>query len=411
MASKGTVIEVHNNRAVIMTEQCEFREIRLTSPVMAGETILYSDEDLQRNTRYARIPALVASVLLCCLLGAYLLYTPASEGTYAYVSFDINPSLELSVNRDYRVTATRSLNQDGRLMLERVKITGSSLNRAVSRIVGQSCQDGYLDAEKIQYMTVSLYFPEDIYDPKFLDKLDAFIAEELDANNITANVFYFEIDQKTYDEALQKNVSPSRWIMWQAAKKSGFNYDLKGNLPWSDSRLAEIASGKAYRTAEIQARHSMEKQSGKISQDQPELSQSQYGNGMETSNSDRSLNRQFKSQTIDADSDQSGSSSATSMGDNSTTNPAPYQERNQGENSDAPGDYGGQSPDSSNKAIGSEVTSNPGGSAGSGSSLRTGEAGGFEDSSSSGGSGSGGSGGSAGSGGSGSSGSSGGSGR
>lgn len=411
MAGKGTIIKVHNNRAVIMTDRCEFKEISLKSPALAGDTITYSDEDLRYyTTSYSKIPALVASVLLCCLLVASLLYKPFLGGTYAFISFDINPSFELSVDRSNQVISARSFNQDGQFLLDQTKVTSNPLNQAISQIIRQDCQDGHLDANKMHYIAVSLYFPDDIYDQGFLDNLDTLITKELNDNNLTASIFYFNIDKQTYDKALQDNVSPSRLILWEAAQRSGFRYDLNGNLPWEDSRLTGIASDHACRASRSQARHGMENSTGEMLEQQGQ-GQPQYRKGRETGHPGQGQNSQAAPETGDANSDQNEPNSTTPIGEASTTNPPPYKQQNGGQTNNTPVDSGSQNSNSPSGSAGTAASDGSGGSTSSGNSNGPGNSTNSGSSNGVGGSGgSSGSGGSAGSGGASSSGGSGGSG-
>lgn len=379
MAGKGIIIKVHDNQAVIMTDQCEFKEITLKSRALAGDMVAYSDEDLKHYTRYSKIPALVASVLLCCLLAASLLYKPFPGGTYAFVTFDINPSFELSIDRDNLVTSARSLNKEGEFLLDQAKIINRPLDQAVSQIIRQNCQDGHLVADKTHNIAVSLYFPGDNDDLGFLDNLDALITKELNDNNVAAAIFYFQIDRETYDEALQYNVSPSRLVMWEAARECGLNYDLNGSLPWSDSRLTGIASGHACRSVRLQARHGMENPSGEPPGDQPGQGQPQDRKDRKMNHSSQDQNGQFAPGTGDDNSDQNGSKSTPSIEAGSTTDSPPHQ--NQGQRNNAPVDSGGQN---SNSLGGSTNSGSSNGSNGSNRANGANDANGSSNSSSSG---------------------------
>ena len=54
-----------------------------------------------------------ASLLVACFLCA-LLFSTTGRKVFAYVSVDINPSLEVSVTKDLRVIDLQACNDDGR---------------------------------------------------------------------------------------------------------------------------------------------------------------------------------------------------------------------------------------------------------------------------------------------------------
>lgn len=278
MANKGTVIKIHNKRAVIMTDQCDFKEIVLKYPAQVGDTVDYRDEDIQYNSGSRKLPALVASVLLCLFfVSSLILYKPLLDPVYAYISFDINPGLEIKIDRNIQVIGVRSFNQDGQQLLEHNQISNGALDQAISYIIRQSRQDSYLHADKMNYVAVSLYYPGDIRERNFLSDLNAMIAKELEDNHLKATIFYYMVNKQAYEQASQYNVSPARWVIWQAAQHSGFNYDLNGDLPWQDKRLLDTASGKADRVIDIGARDGAANLNGKAPETQPIRQQESAG--------------------------------------------------------------------------------------------------------------------------------------
>lgn len=245
MGNKATIIEIHHDRAIVMTDQCDFKELKLKHPAEVGDTIDYLDKDLLNKPDYSRIPALVASVLLCCLLISSLLYKTPPGHVYAYVSFDINPSLQLGINKDYQVIEARGFNQDGQLLLNQGKISVITLDQAVSNIFKQTFDNLHLNRAQENYLLVTVYFPGDQVDAEFINNINNLLSEELGMNHVRATLFYFNIDKAAYERALEQNVSPGRWILWQTARESGFDFDLYGDLPWSENWLRELAYGNA----------------------------------------------------------------------------------------------------------------------------------------------------------------------
>ena len=64
----------------------------------------------------------------------------------AYVSLDINPAVELIVDRDNRVVSVRAENEDGQVLLyEETGIVGEPLETAIQKITDLSIRYGYLD--------------------------------------------------------------------------------------------------------------------------------------------------------------------------------------------------------------------------------------------------------------------------
>ena len=63
----------------------------------------------------------------------------------AVVSLDVNPSIELNVDKDENVLSAKGLNADGKTVLGDMQLKGSKLDVAVNAIIGSMLQNGYLD--------------------------------------------------------------------------------------------------------------------------------------------------------------------------------------------------------------------------------------------------------------------------
>ena len=102
----------------------------------------------KRSTR-KRWTTLVAACLAVMLLGGGLFYQQANA-VASVVSLDVNPSIELKVNRSERVLACTPLNEDAKAILADMgngaDLKGAKLDVAVNAIVGSLVRNGYLNS-------------------------------------------------------------------------------------------------------------------------------------------------------------------------------------------------------------------------------------------------------------------------
>ena len=106
---------------------------------------------VKMTKRRNRWLGLVAAVLALALIGgAGGLYYRQNYAVATVVSLDVNPSIELQVNRAEKVIACSGLNAEGREILSSMNggedLKGSRLNVAVNAIVGAIVRAGYLDS-------------------------------------------------------------------------------------------------------------------------------------------------------------------------------------------------------------------------------------------------------------------------
>ena len=92
-------------------------------------------------------PLIAAAACLCLLLGGGfgLKSYRVNHMVDAMVSLDVNPSVELQVNQKERVLNVKAMNEDGRIIVGDMDLSGSSLDVAVNALIGSMLQNGYLN--------------------------------------------------------------------------------------------------------------------------------------------------------------------------------------------------------------------------------------------------------------------------
>ena len=102
-----------------------------------------------KKTTKRRWTSLIAACLAVMLLGGGLFYQRANA-VASVVSLDVNPSIELKVNRSEKVLACTALNEDAKAILADMSngadLKGAKLDVAVNAIVGSLVRNGYLDS-------------------------------------------------------------------------------------------------------------------------------------------------------------------------------------------------------------------------------------------------------------------------
>ena len=96
------------------------------------------------------VPVLAMMVLVVSLSLFRYLQMPV-----AYVSIDINPSMELSLNRLGKVVSAEGYNLDGQKVLSTLSLRGLNLNEAIDRILTSTAMQSYLTEENELTFTVA----------------------------------------------------------------------------------------------------------------------------------------------------------------------------------------------------------------------------------------------------------------
>lgn len=121
--------------------------------------------------------AAIAACLTLCIGGTFAATAHnASKQVAALVSIDVNPSIELSVNKDDKVIDVSAANDDAKDILEDDDYSGAELKAAVDKIIDVLMQKGYLDGNKN-----SVLISVDSDDEEFAAALQQKLMEDINA--------------------------------------------------------------------------------------------------------------------------------------------------------------------------------------------------------------------------------------
>jgi len=95
-----------------------------------------------RNFAMKKLMTAVVSVAACAMLfiGGLAFYNQPVE----YISFDINPSIELGVNAFDRVVSAEGINADGQALLQQNRFRNMSVDECMQALVQEAARQGYV---------------------------------------------------------------------------------------------------------------------------------------------------------------------------------------------------------------------------------------------------------------------------
>ncbi|PGU12140.1 hypothetical protein COD21_06435, partial [Bacillus cereus] len=217
MMNKGIVMDIKKHNVVVLTPNGEFITFkRKAHSYMIGEEIPFNKQE-QRVPRFSMFPFLKpASLLVACFLCALLFfYNQPEEKVFAYVSVDINPSLEASVTKDLRVIDLRACNDDGRRILKELKQWENKyLQDVIRTIIRQSQEDKYLTDDK-QVMLTAVTKDKSL-EPQ-LEKVMKKLKKEYELKHIT--VEYQSSTMQVRENAREEGVGTGVYIKQENEKK------------------------------------------------------------------------------------------------------------------------------------------------------------------------------------------------
>lgn len=181
---------------------------------LKNSTRKYIQNEIQkRNGAYSRVfvnkfAGILAVVFTIAFLGSfsYDLYFTAS----AYVDLDVNPSIELIINRFDRVIDTNAYNADGEDILSEVSLKFKSYRDALQILIGAVEQNGFLKDDGL--VSVTLQANNINRKDELLSNIHAEIAAIMTERQSASQIDVFPVSSYTRSHAHELNISPAKYL-------------------------------------------------------------------------------------------------------------------------------------------------------------------------------------------------------
>ncbi|AEV69392.1 anti-sigma-I factor RsgI family protein [Acetivibrio clariflavus] len=243
MMKLGIVYEIHKNKAVVLTPDCEFLVIKRRRDMYLGQQVKFNIKDVRKNVRpmnrYASIAASIAAVFLLTFLHFKVLFYGE---IYGYIDVDINPSIEFVVDRDFEVLKAKALNNDAKKIAKELDAKGKDAYSVINDFLDKCEKYGYIVPKKNNVVLVSASVDgsvtKDSEENEELDKFLLNIDKKLsieNKENITSMVI--KVSPEDRKEALKYNISMGKYYLMEKAKEKGMNLSA-GDL--NEEKVSEL---------------------------------------------------------------------------------------------------------------------------------------------------------------------------
>jgi hypothetical protein len=168
MVYAGTIIEINNKKTFVFTMDCGVVTLRTRDEYILGQQITFSKRDkypelvLSLSKRTMAMAAAFLLLVASTATASAFLHNKDQSGfdtvPTALVSVDINPSIEVSINKDEEIVSAQAKNDDGTKLLESLNLTHKKLTDGVNEIIAAAKDMGYLDeSRKVVLVSATLY--------------------------------------------------------------------------------------------------------------------------------------------------------------------------------------------------------------------------------------------------------------
>ncbi len=187
--------------------------------------------------KFMSIAAAFVLVLTGVIIGANV---NTSGRVTSIVAFDVNPSIEVEINKDEEVVNVNALNADGEKVIGNMKLKKLDIETAVNAIIGSMLKNGYLSTDRNSIL-VSVNSADKDEAAKLQKIISDDIQKILGGKDINASVISqsYNTDKEIEKMAEENNISIAKATLVSKIVNAGLK-DAKGN-PYSYKTLAPLS--------------------------------------------------------------------------------------------------------------------------------------------------------------------------
>ena len=170
--------------------------------------------------------------ILGICMAMVMMLLPSTHAVETVVGLDVNPSVELNLDDDYKIVEVKTNNEDGKKIVGNMNLKGSDIEVGVNALIGAMLKEGYIDELK-NSLLISVTGNNEQENEKLREQLSLNIDELLKASDINGSIVSQTISDKDI-EALAKqyqiSVGKAEIIQQLVSKNSLYTFDSLKNL-------------------------------------------------------------------------------------------------------------------------------------------------------------------------------------
>ncbi|WP_270179935.1 anti-sigma factor domain-containing protein [Alkalihalobacillus sp. CinArs1] len=245
----GVIMEIRGRKAVVLTPEGEFTTIFLkrNHNLSIGSEIKLAKKP-EKNKKGFFIPSMptmagMATIIMLFVIVASVIPVPNNDAVAAYVSFDINPSIEVGVNSDLEVVQYQAWNSDGEGLSLDKDTKNMPLAEFANVLISKLEENGFL-TDQGKLLIVASNVEENSRYQKVKSKLEETINglknNEVLTKQAVAITTILHADHHTRKLAVEKGVSPGKYITYLAAQDRGVTISLEDARDLSIKKLDSL---------------------------------------------------------------------------------------------------------------------------------------------------------------------------
>ncbi|PTM59825.1 anti-sigma factor domain-containing protein [Desmospora activa] len=243
---KGMVMEVSRRHYVVLTPEGRFIKVpKQDAAAEIGQEITFELEKqffLPLNLpRKAILAGGVAAMMVIMTILLPLMWAPTQAHAETYIYIDLNPSLELGLDKKSRVVEVRAFNSTGEQLIQELDWKGVPAKRLVVQLLNRARQQGYLEPnERILVSQIAIEPKDAEVSRSTLSEIEESIGTDTELSQSKVDLYTLPLPDMLKAEAEKNDLSPSKYAVWLLAKRNGLDLPPEELVGLSMTELMEL---------------------------------------------------------------------------------------------------------------------------------------------------------------------------
>ncbi|SDW44316.1 anti-sigma factor domain-containing protein [Paenibacillus sp. CF384] len=233
--SRGIVMETGQKYVILLMPDGQFRKVPTSRKPQIGEEFSFTEQRRFAQPRKLYSFSAGAAAILLLLFVPFLL-NQLNKGpqVVAYLTMDVNPSIELGITEDEHVEELRAINSDGKDVTEGLTYKGLTLEQVTEAIMDRISAGPYLNSGEGDVIITSVLVANPAvseYENTVTTHMDAAVRKSLSktdkGRNLKVEVTKISAPEEIREEAKQDGLSAGKLAFYLMAKKQGHKVSIE----------------------------------------------------------------------------------------------------------------------------------------------------------------------------------------
>ena len=196
-----------NNRIFEALDEIKAQQQMKENTYIFLQNKVYKKAECSKNLPFKKFAVVFASLMILFTAGLFSYNLYAAET--AFLDIDVNPSIEVVLNRFDRVIGVHAYNEEGEQLINSINIKHKPYKNALKIIIDKMSELGYID--NAEMFTATLLSKDTQSQDAMLSSLKEYINSVFKADeSLKKEVFCIDSDTKTH--AHENNLSPAKYL-------------------------------------------------------------------------------------------------------------------------------------------------------------------------------------------------------